>query len=54
MLMSSTKGAAALCTLLLVDRGEPVRRVSVGFVRSQLSLMPTFSDSLIAALYRDL
>jgi CubicO group peptidase (beta-lactamase class C family) len=33
---------------------DPVRRVSVGFVRSQLTLLPTFSDALIAALYRDL
>jgi CubicO group peptidase (beta-lactamase class C family) len=33
---------------------DPVRRVSVGFVRSQLGLIPTFSDALIAALYRDL
>ena len=33
---------------------DPVRRVSVGFVRSQLGLVPTFSDSLVAALYRDL
>ena len=33
---------------------DPVRRVSVGFVRSQLTLLPTLSDALIAALYRDL
>ncbi len=33
---------------------DPVRHVSVGFVRSQLSMVPTFSDALLAALYRDL
>ncbi len=33
---------------------DPVRHVSVGFVRSQLGLVPTFSDALLAALYRDL
>ena len=33
---------------------DPVRNVSVGFVRSQLSMLPTFSDALLAALYRDL
>jgi hypothetical protein len=31
-----------------------VRRVSVGFVRSQLGLVPTLRDAPIAALYRDL
>ncbi|MEE9280650.1 MAG: serine hydrolase domain-containing protein [Myxococcota bacterium] len=33
---------------------DPVRRVSVGFVRSQLSLIPTYSDALIEALYAHL